>query len=61
MEDEFEKYEALKHSGASAEAACMMAASDGQDFAFQIRMLRAVFETDIGIARDIAAKVLLKS
>ena len=61
MQDNYDKYEDLRHRGASAEVACLEAASDGRDFAFQIRMLRTVFGKDIGDARDIAANALLKS
>lgn len=61
MEDNFEKYERLKRGGASEEVACLEAIADGEDFAFQIRMLRRVFGKDIAAARDVAANALLKS
>lgn len=61
MEDNFDKYEQLMRDGASDEAVCLAAISEGRDFAFQIRMLRSVFGKDLGAARDVAAAALLKS
>lgn len=60
MDDDFSKYIELRQNGSSAEEACLIAVSDMHDFMFQIRMLRSVYELDIGVARDIAAKASRK-
>jgi hypothetical protein len=60
MTDDFSQFERLKQDGADAERACELALSQGGDFFYQVRMLRAVFGLDLGVARDIAAKLELQ-
>jgi hypothetical protein len=57
MTDDFSEYEQLKRDGVSAERACELALSSGKDFYYLVRMLRSVFELDLGAARDLAASV----
>jgi hypothetical protein len=61
MEDEFTEFERLKRNDEGAEEACAAAAALGKDFFFQIRMLREVYDLDMGAARDVAARANAKT
>ena len=54
--DDFTEFTQLAASGTPAIEAARHSASQGNDFFFQIRILRAVYDCDLITAREIAAK-----
>ena len=60
MDVDLESYSKSREEGVGSEEACLRARREGRDLAFQIRMLRSVYGLDMGVARDIAAKLILE-